>query len=46
VGLGQLHLVSFRWGYGHYGIFGSLAAIGASLDVTAEACWPPAPAPC
>lgn len=37
-GLGALrNAVAFRWGYGHYGIFGSLAAIGAGLDVAAEA---------
>ncbi|MGI8666467.1 MAG: low temperature requirement protein A [Jatrophihabitans sp.] len=29
--------VSFRWGYGHYGIFAALAAVGAGLEVTAEA---------
>ena len=27
---------SFRWGYGHYGIFAALAALGAGLEVAAE----------
>jgi len=27
----------FRWGYGHYGIFASLAALGAGLEVAASA---------
>jgi low temperature requirement protein LtrA len=29
--------LSFVWGYGHFGIFASLAALGAGLEVTAEA---------
>jgi hypothetical protein len=29
--------LSFQWGYGHYGIFGSLAALGAGLEVAAQA---------
>jgi low temperature requirement protein LtrA len=28
--------LSFVWGYGHYGIFASLAAIGAALEVAVE----------
>ncbi|MDQ2955839.1 MAG: low temperature requirement protein A [Actinomycetota bacterium] len=37
-GLGsQRNAVSFRWGYGHYGVFASLAAVGAGLEVAAEA---------
>jgi low temperature requirement protein LtrA len=37
-GLGsQRNSASFRWGYGHYAVFGSLAAIGAGLEVAAEA---------
>jgi low temperature requirement protein LtrA len=27
---------SFRWSYGHYGIFAALAALGAALEVVAE----------
>jgi low temperature requirement protein LtrA len=27
---------SFRWGYGHYGIFVSVAAVGAGLEVAVE----------
>lgn len=27
---------SYRWGYGHYGIFAALAAVGAGLEVSAE----------
>jgi low temperature requirement protein LtrA len=27
---------SFQWGYGHYGVFASLAAFGAGLEVAAE----------
>ncbi|MFF0342644.1 low temperature requirement protein A [Kribbella sp. NPDC004875] len=27
---------SYRWGYGHYGIFASLAALGAGLEVAVE----------
>ncbi|RSN52668.1 low temperature requirement protein A [Amycolatopsis sp. WAC 04182] len=27
---------SYRWGYGHYGIFAALAALGASLEVAVE----------
>jgi len=29
--------LGFVWGYGHYGVFASLAAIGAGIDVTVEA---------
>jgi low temperature requirement protein LtrA len=29
--------LAFRWGYSHYFIFGSIAALGAGLDVAAEA---------
>ena len=27
---------SYRWGYGHYGIFAALAALGAGLEVAVE----------
>jgi low temperature requirement protein LtrA len=27
---------SYRWGYGHYGIFAALAALGAGLEVSVE----------
>jgi len=27
---------SYRWGYGHYGLFASLAALGAGLEVAVE----------
>jgi low temperature requirement protein LtrA len=37
-GLGKLrNRTSFRWGYGHYGIFASLAALGAGIQVAASA---------
>ncbi|MGH3314597.1 MAG: low temperature requirement protein A [Nocardioidaceae bacterium] len=37
VGL-ELHRgLSFLWGYGHYGVFAALAALGAGLEVAAEA---------
>jgi low temperature requirement protein LtrA len=36
-GLERRRDLSFWWGYGHYGIFGSLAALGAGLEVAAEA---------
>jgi low temperature requirement protein LtrA len=36
-GLEQHRSWSYWWGYGHYGIFGSLAALGAGLEVSAEA---------
>jgi low temperature requirement protein LtrA len=29
--------MSFRWGYGHYGIFASLAAVGSGLEVSVAA---------
>jgi low temperature requirement protein LtrA len=29
--------LAFLWGYGHYGIFATLAALGAGLEVAAEA---------
>lgn len=29
--------LGFQWGYGHYFVFGSLAAVGAGLEVVAEA---------
>lgn len=29
--------LGFRWGYGHYGIFAALAALGAGLEVAAAA---------
>ncbi|MGH3366331.1 MAG: low temperature requirement protein A [Nocardioidaceae bacterium] len=36
-GLEQRRQVAFLWGYGHYGIFAALAAIGAGVEVAAEA---------
>jgi len=36
-GLSQRPELSFWWGYGHYGIFASLAALGAGLEVAAAA---------
>jgi low temperature requirement protein LtrA len=36
-GLSQRPELSFWWGYGHYGIFGSLAALGGGLEVAAAA---------
>jgi low temperature requirement protein LtrA len=36
-GLSRRPELSFLWGYGHYGIFASLAALGAGLEVTAAA---------
>ncbi|WP_018501052.1 low temperature requirement protein A [Parafrankia discariae] len=35
-GLATHRGMSFYWGYGHYGIFAALAALGAGLEVTAE----------
>ncbi|MEP6478212.1 MAG: low temperature requirement protein A [Rhodoglobus sp.] len=35
-GLEAKRHLSFLWGYGHYGIFASLAAIGAALEVAVE----------
>ncbi|MFB4299850.1 low temperature requirement protein A [Actinomadura sp. NTSP31] len=35
-GLSDRRHLSYRWGYGHYGIFASLAALGAGLDVAVE----------
>ncbi|MBO2448647.1 low temperature requirement protein A [Actinomadura barringtoniae] len=35
-GLNDRRHLSYRWGYGHYGIFASLAALGAGLDVAVE----------
>lgn len=35
-GLERRHDLSFLWGYGHYGVFASLAALGAGLEVAAE----------
>ncbi|MFD0539019.1 low temperature requirement protein A [Actinomadura luteofluorescens] len=32
-GLNDRRHRSYRWGYGHYGIFASLAALGAGLEV-------------
>jgi low temperature requirement protein LtrA len=32
-GLNERRHLSYRWGYGHYGIFASLAALGAGLEV-------------
>ena len=35
-GLEERREHSYRWGYGHYGIFGALAALGAGLEVAVE----------
>jgi low temperature requirement protein LtrA len=35
-GLGGRRHRSYLWGYGHYGIFAALAALGAGLEVAAE----------
>ena len=35
-GLARHRERSFWWGYGHYGIFAALAALGAALEVVAE----------
>jgi low temperature requirement protein LtrA len=35
-GLGRRRYRAFVWGYGHYGIFVALAAIGAGLEVAVE----------
>jgi hypothetical protein len=35
-GLAQHRERAFWWGYGHYGIFAALAALGAVLEVVAE----------
>lgn len=36
VGLDDRRHRSYLWGYGHYGIFAALAALGAGLEVTVE----------
>jgi low temperature requirement protein LtrA len=36
-GLARRRDLGFVWGYGHYAIFASLAALGAGLEVTVEA---------
>jgi low temperature requirement protein LtrA len=36
-GLERRRDLAFVWGYGHYGIFAALAALGAGLEVAAEA---------
>jgi len=36
-GLEQRRELAFLWGYGHYGIFAALAALGAGLEVATEA---------
>ena len=36
-GLEQRRHLSFVWGYGHYAVFAALAALGAGLEVAAEA---------
>ena len=36
-GLARHRELGFWWGYGHYAVFASLAALGAGLEVTAEA---------
>jgi low temperature requirement protein LtrA len=35
-GLEEKRSLSYLWGYGHYGIFGALAALGAGLEVAVE----------
>ncbi|MFI6792935.1 low temperature requirement protein A [Nonomuraea sp. NPDC050383] len=35
-GLGDRRHRSYLWGYGHYGLFAALAALGAGLEVAAE----------
>ncbi|MBN6051004.1 low temperature requirement protein A, partial [Nonomuraea sp. RK-328] len=35
-GLNDRRHRSFRWGYGHYGVFAALAALGAGLEVAVE----------
>jgi low temperature requirement protein LtrA len=35
-GLRMSRQVAFIWGYGHYGVFASVAALGAGLDVAAQ----------
>ncbi|MFI5706925.1 low temperature requirement protein A [Kribbella sp. NPDC051620] len=35
-GLADRRHRSYHWGYGHYGIFGALAALGAGLEVSVE----------
>ncbi|MGI5205585.1 low temperature requirement protein A [Spirillospora sp. CA-108201] len=35
-GLSDRRHLSYRWGYGHYGIYASLTALGAGLDVAVE----------
>jgi low temperature requirement protein LtrA len=37
--------LAFWWGYGHYGVFAALAALGAGLEVAAEAASHPVEAP-
>lgn len=44
-GLAQHRERSFWWGYGHYGIFAALAALGAALEVVAETLTHPVAAP-
>jgi low temperature requirement protein LtrA len=44
-GLARHRDLSFWWGYGHYGIFASLAALGAGLEVVAETLSHPIAAP-
>jgi low temperature requirement protein LtrA len=36
-GLARRREMSFRWGYGHFALFAALAAVGAGLEVAAEA---------
>ncbi|TWD83228.1 low temperature requirement protein LtrA [Kribbella amoyensis] len=35
-GLSERRERSYRWGYGHYGIFAALAAVGAGLEVAVQ----------
>lgn len=44
-GLESRRDLSFVWGYGHYGIFAGLAAVGAGLEVAAESLAHPVAAP-
>ena len=41
-GLASKRERSFLWGYGHYGVFAALAAIGAGLEVTVKSTVPAA----
>jgi low temperature requirement protein LtrA len=44
-GLARRRHLGFWWGYGHYGVFAALAALGAGLEVVAETLNHPVAAP-